>query len=103
AEAIEVGTDDLHAEYARIAMQVRQKASEVRKAYEKNDAVTDLLAQMRKSKALDWVIEHAEVVDEAGNAIDTDLLLGKHDHDHDHDGHDHDHDHDHDHTHDEGH
>jgi trigger factor len=90
AEAIEVGPDDLNAEYARIAVQVRQKASEVRKAYEKNDAVTDLLAQMRKSKALDWVLEHAEVVDEAGNAIDTDMLLGKDQHDHDHD-HDHDH------------
>ena len=96
AEAIEVGDDDLNAEYARIAMQVRQKASEVRKAYEKNDAVTDLLSQMRKTKALDWLLEHAEVVDEAGNALDRDQLLGK-DHDHDHDGHDHDHDHDHDH------
>ena len=39
---------------------------------------------MRKSKALDWVLEHAEVVDEAGNAIDTDMLLGKDQHDHDH-------------------
>ena len=94
AEAIEADDDDLNAEYARIAMQVRQKASEVRKAYEKNDAVTDLKAQMRKSKALDWLLEHAEVVDEGGNAIDTDLLLGKtHDHDHDHDDHDHEHDH----------
>ena len=90
AEALEVSDDDLNAEYARIAMQVRQKASEVRKAYEKNDAVTDLVAQMRKTKALDWLIEHAEVVDEAGAPIDTGLLLGK---DHDHDGDDHDHDH----------
>ncbi|MEQ1702303.1 MAG: trigger factor [Ilumatobacteraceae bacterium] len=92
AEAIEVDDDDLNAEYARIAMQVRQKASEVRKAYEKNDAVTDLKAQMRKTKALDWLLEHAEVVDEAGNVLDTDALLGKehdHDHDHDHEGHDH--------------
>ena len=95
AEALEVSDDDLNAEYARIAVQVRQKASEVRKAYEKNDAVTDLLAQMRKTKALDWLIEHAEVVDEAGVPIDIDLLLGK-DHEHDdHDDHDHD-DHDHD-------
>ena len=96
AEAIEVGSDDLDAEYARIAMQVRQKASEVRKAYEKNDAVTDLLSQMRKSKALDWLLEHAEVVDQAGNAIDADVLLGKGQHDHDHE-HDHEHEHDHDH------
>jgi trigger factor len=100
AEAIEVDDDDLNAEYARIAMQVRQKASEVRKAYEKNDAVTDLMSQMRKSKALDWLLEHAEVVDEAGTVLDTAQLLGK---DHDHDGHDHDHDHDHDgHDHDHG-
>jgi trigger factor len=96
AEAIEVDDDDLNAEYARIAMQVRQKASEVRKAYEKNDAVTDLKSQMAKTKALDWLLEHAEVVDEAGNALDTNALLGK-DHDHDHADHDHaDEDHDHD-------
>ena len=104
AEGLEVDDDDLNAEYARVAMQVRQKASEVRKAYEKNDAVTDLIAQMRKTKALDWVIDHAEVVDTTGASIDTALLLGKDDHDHDghdHDGHDHDHDHDgHDHDHD---
>ena len=58
--------DDLNAEYARIAVQVRQKASEVRKAYEKNDAVTDLIAQMRKTKALDWLLEHVEIVDPGG-------------------------------------
>ena len=86
AEAIEISDDDVNAEYARIALQVRQKASEVRKAYEKNDAVTDLKDQLRKSKALDWLLEHAEVVDAAGAAIDRDMLMGKdHDHDHDHD------------------
>ena len=108
AEAIEITDDELNAEYARIAVRARQKASEVRKAYEKNDAVTDLIAQIRKNRALDIVLENAQAVDEAGAAIDTDLLLGKndhdheghdHDHDHDHEGHDHDHDHDHDHKH----
>ncbi len=102
AEGIEVDDDDVNAEYARIALQVGQKASEVRKAYEKNDAVTDLTSQIRKTKALDWLLEHAEVVDESGAAIDRDLLTGEHhDHDHDHDDHDHhDHDHhDHDHQH----
>ncbi len=101
AEGLEVSDDDVEAEYARIAMQVRQKASEVRKAYEKNDAVTDLKAQILKTKALDWVLEHAEVVDEGGMPIDRALVMGTHDHDHDHDHdhHDHDHDHDHDHQH----
>jgi trigger factor len=101
AEGLDVTDDDISAEYARIAVQVRQKPNEVRKAYEKNDAVTDLVAQLRKTKALDWLLEHVEIVDEAGDPIDRSLVMGKtdddhHDHDHDHD-HDHHHDHDHDH------
>jgi trigger factor len=97
AEGIEVDDDDLNAEYARISLQVRQKASEVRKAYERNDAVSDLITQIKKTKALDWLLEHAEVVDPEGTPIDRELLMGdRHDHDHDHDHHDHDH-HDHDH------
>lgn len=86
AEAMEVTPDDLSAEYARIAVSARQKATEVRKAYEKNDAVSDLTAQMLKNRALDFVLEHAEIVDETGAPIDNRLLLGDHhDHDHDHD------------------
>jgi trigger factor len=99
AEGIEVDDDDLNAEYARISLQVRQKASEVRKAYERNDAVSDLITQIKKTKALDWLLEHAEVVDPEGTPIDRELLMGDrhdHDHDHEHDHHDHDH-HDHDH------
>ncbi len=101
AEDIEVTDDDINAEYARIAIQVRQKPTEVRKAYEKNDAVTDLVAQMRKTKALDWLLDHVEIVDPDGNPIDRTLVIGKtDDHDHDHGDHDHDHDHgDHDHEH----
>jgi trigger factor len=102
AEGIDVGDDDLEKEYARIAMQVRQKASQVRKAYESNDAVTDLKAQIRKTKALDWLLEHVELVDTTGAPVDRDLVLAR-DHDHDHAGHDHDDDHsgttDHDHDH----
>ena len=112
AEGMEVDDDDLEKEYARIAMQVRQKASQVRRAYESNDAVTDLKASIRKTKALDWLLEHVELVDTTGAPIDRDLLLarGEHEHaghdhgdhaGHDHDHHDHDHDHhDHDHDHD---
>ena len=110
AEEIEVGDDDLEKEYARIAMQVQQKAKDVRRAYESNDAVTDLKAQIRKTKALDWLVEHVEIVDVNGAPIERDLLLarGEHEHEHDHAGHDHDHaghdhsHHDHDHDH-EGH
>jgi trigger factor len=93
AEAIEADDDDLDAEYERLAMQVNQKPNQVRKAYESNDLVPELQAQIRKSKALDWLLHHVEMVDPDGNRIDNDLVLG-HSHDHDHDnGHGHDHDH----------
>lgn len=99
AEELAVDEDDVNAEYARIALQVGQKASAVRKAYENEDAVGELTAQIRKRKALDWLLEHVEVVDDQGAPIDRALLVdedAEHDHDHDHDGHDHAHDHDHD-------
>ncbi|MCU0259391.1 MAG: trigger factor [Ilumatobacteraceae bacterium] len=93
AEGLVTEESDLEAEYARVAMQVGQKARDVRRAYERNDAVADLSAEIRKSKALDWLLHHVEMVDPDGNVLDRDLVLG-HDHDHDHDHDDHDHDHD---------
>jgi len=97
AEAIEVGDDDIEMEYARMAMQYGQKAKEVRKMYERNDAVPELLAQIRKSKAMDWLLHHVEMVDHEGQVIDRELVLG-HTHDDDEDD-EHDHDHS-DHAHD---
>ncbi len=101
AEAIEIDDHEIDIEYSRMAMQFGQKAKEVRKMYERNDAVPELIAQIRKSKAMDWLLHHVEMVDHEGQEIDRDLVLGHthddDDHDHDHDDHDHDHDdHDHD-------
>jgi trigger factor len=91
AESIEVEPHDFDAEYARMAMQYGQKAKDIRRAYEQNEAVPELAAQIRKSKAFDWLLHHIEFVDPDGNPIDRDTLLG---HSHDHDDHDHDGDHD---------
>ena len=98
AEALDATDDDVATEYERIAVQVGQKVGEVRKAYERNDAVDELRTQIVKNKALDWLMHHAELVDEEGVTIDRDLVLDHDHHDHDHDHHDHDHDH-HDHDH----
>lgn len=95
AEGIEVDDTDLEAEYAAIAVRVSQKPAQVRKAYEQNDAVSDLSAQIRKSKALDWLLHNVSYVDTDGEALDRDTVLGHSDHDH---GHSHDHDHDADHN-----
>jgi trigger factor len=90
AEAIEVTDDEIEREYARLAMQYNQKAKEIRRAYEQNDAVSELIAQIRKAKAFDFLVHHADYVDEEGGEIDRDTLIGHTDHDHDHDGDDHD-------------
>ncbi len=92
AEDFEVEDHEIEGEYARMAMQYGQKAKEIRKAYEQNDAVSELLAQIKKNKALDWLVHNVDFVDENGAALDRDLVLG---HTHDEDGnHTHDHNHD---------
>ncbi len=104
AEGIEVGDDELDMEYSRMAMQYGQKAKDIRRAYEQNDAVPELLGEIRKSKAMDWLLHNVEMVDHEGTVIDRELVLGHthdddHDDDHDHADHD-DHEHD-DHEHDD--
>lgn len=82
AESIEADGDDLELEYQRMGMQFNDSADNVRKAYEQNDAVPDLIASIRKSKALDWLLHHVEFVDTNGTVLDREFILG-HDHDHD--------------------
>ena len=92
AQGITVTDEDLEAEYESIGVRVGEKTAKVRKAYEQNDAVTDLVAQMTKSQALEWLLHNISYVDQNGAVLDTNTVLGDHDHDHDHDHDDHDHD-----------
>ncbi|WP_116998038.1 trigger factor [Desertimonas flava] len=107
AQGIEIDDDDIEAEYQHLSLHIGQKPKQIRKAYEANGLVPELKAQIRKTKALDWLLENVEIVDEAGEPLDREpLIAGRHhehdeelaalDDDHDHEGHDHDgHDHDH--------
>jgi trigger factor len=89
AEGIDADEGDLAVEYERLAVQFNQKANEIRKAYERNDMVPELAAQVRKGKALDWLLHHVEMVDPAGNPLDRDVVLGHtHDDDETDDAHD---------------
>ncbi len=76
AEDLDVTDDEVEAEYARLAMQYGQKAKDIRRAYEQNDMVGELLTQIRKSKAYDFVVHESEYVDEHGAALDRDELIG---------------------------
>jgi trigger factor len=106
AEKLEASEEDLERQFSRIATQLKKKPVAIRKAYEKNDAIVDLKAQIAKSKAIDWLLHNSQFVDDKGNAIATETILGEHSHDDieiDTDAHDHDHDHDHSHEHDHKH
>ena len=102
AEKLEASEDDLERQFSRIATQLKKKPAAIRKAYEKNDAIVDLKAQIAKSKAIDWLLHNSKFVDDKSNPIDNDTVLGDHNHDeiesHDHDHDDHDRD-DHEHQH----
>jgi trigger factor len=97
AEGLVATEDDVEDEYRHLSLHVGQKPNQIRKAYEANDAVVDLKAQIRTTKALDWLLEHVEVVDEAGAPLDRAPLIAGRRHTHD----DHDDEHDHEHEHDE--
>ena len=59
-------------------------AEQIRAAYEANDALVDLAAEIAKSKALDWLIHRVEYVDPSGAVQDRDHVIGHSEADHDH-------------------
>ena len=81
AENLEASEDDLENQFERIATQVKKKPAAIRKAYDSNDAIADLRAQISKSKAIDWLLHNSKFVDDQGNEIATDMVLGDHNHD----------------------
>jgi len=64
---------------------------QVRAAYQANDALVDLAAEISKSKALDWLVHNVTFVDPSGATLDSDTVVGlsaadqdlQHDNDHD--------------------
>ena len=75
AESFVADDDDVDVELERIAVRANVKAKRVKSLYEKNDAIGDLKAQIRKSKALEWLVRQVTYVDPEGRAIGTDTLL----------------------------
>ncbi len=74
AEGIEATDEDLEAEYASVAERVKETRKEVRRRFERADQVSAVRSDVRKRKALEWLLEQVEVVDEAGAPIDRSLL-----------------------------
>jgi trigger factor len=76
AEAIEATDVDLEAEYAGLAERVEQPIESVREQLERAGQISALRSDIKKRKALEWIIERVEIVDDDGNVIDrADLEL----------------------------
>jgi len=72
-EAIEAGDDEVDAEIARIAERVQEKPARVRRDLEQRGALEAVRSEIARGKALEFLVEHATVVDEAGAEIDLSL------------------------------
>ncbi len=75
AEAIEVDDDEVDAEIERLAERTKQKPNQLRKVIERNGQIPELRSDLRKRKALEWIVENVEIVDPDGQPIDREDLV----------------------------
>ncbi len=70
AEQLECTDDDLDAELSTVAERVGESVARVRAEFERGGNLAAVRSDVRKRKALDWLLERVEIVDEDGHAID---------------------------------
>jgi trigger factor len=74
AEAIEIGDDELDEELTKVAENAGEQPAKLRKQLEQNGVIHAVKLDLAKAKALQWLIDHAEVVDEDGKPVDVAAL-----------------------------
>jgi len=72
-EDIEASDDEVSAEIDRLAERLEAKPDRVRKDLERRGAIEALRSDLARGKALRFLVDHAEVVDEEGNPVDLTL------------------------------
>lgn len=70
AEALEADESDIDEEIQAVADRVGEKPDRVRKQLERNGQMPAVRSDISKRKALEWLVENVELVDEEGNPID---------------------------------
>src|SRR5918994_552054 len=70
AERIECTDDDLEDELQAVAERAGEKVARVRKEFERGGQLAAVRSDVRKRKALDWLLERVEIVDEDGQPIE---------------------------------
>jgi len=74
AEGLECTEEDLEAELSGVAERVGEPVERVRSEFERGGNLSAVRSDVRKRKALDWLLERVEIVDEDGQPIDRDEL-----------------------------
>jgi len=78
AELIECTDDEVDHELGHVAERVGESVTKVRAEFERGGQLAAVRSDVRKRKALDWLLERVEIVDEDGHAIDrADLEVGQ--------------------------
>jgi trigger factor len=70
SEQIEADEADVDAEFEKLAERTGQKAAQLRRQFERMGSVDAVRTDIRKGKALDWLVERVEIVDDDGQPID---------------------------------
>jgi trigger factor len=70
AEGLEATDEDLDEELTTFAGQVAQDVETIRARFRDGGQLSGIRSGLQKGKALDWLLEHVEIVDEAGTVID---------------------------------
>jgi trigger factor len=71
AEEIQVTKEDLDRVIGELAKELGRDAKQVRRSLESTGQVTSLASDIIRGRALDLVVEHAELVDEPGRATES--------------------------------
>jgi trigger factor len=74
AEGLAVDDDELDEEMATFAEQVGQTLDAVRARFRESGQLPGLRSTLQKNKALEWLLEQIEIVDETGAAVDRAAL-----------------------------
>jgi trigger factor len=74
AERIEIDESDVDEEIVHLAGHAGQTPAQLRSSIVRSGGLDGLRSQLRRAKALSWLIEHVGVVDDEGNPMDRAAL-----------------------------
>ena len=74
AEGIEATDTDIDEEFDKLAGRIDRPVEQVRRELEESDSMSAVRTDIRKAKALQWLMDNVEIVDEDGTPVSRDDL-----------------------------